>query len=405
MRSAFFFLLETTLLKNKRIAFFQFIPIFCSILLQDISLSNLLIKDISDNRIVNYLTLEFLEGINCFFDEDTVIRICKYKRFNSFKEASVFSPFLSIFNFYFSKQFSYQCIKDCYTNKKIVPLLIALRIFEIQLASQGEPNLKNKFHNDFENFQKFLIINELINNKFLDVLLKKYNYNKQNSSIKLQVIGLFVCGTFATILSSQYAFNLNTNVSNLGLFSLTRVQQKAKVKAQDQLLQIAKSSQVISSQRNQRSWVNKISKGRLSVRRDKVSAVYNSLFKDQPLLNNHTFTLKGLNYEYQTFELDGKNYWSPYGLTGSYRQMQNVLPPLIAYVNQVYPNYSLFGEKADLDHIQKTTMREAFNISEEEGQVVVVPKKLNPIRTNSRYLVNAFTNFDYRVPVNTPKSQ
>ena len=209
----FFFLLETTLLKNKRIAFFQFIPIFCSILLQDISLSNLLIKDISDTSIVNYLTLEFLEGINCFFDKDTVVRICKYKCFNSFKQASVFSPFLSIFNFYFSKQFSYQCIKDCYRNKNIVPLLIALWIFEIQLAVEGDWNLKNKFHNDFENFQKFLIINELINNKFLNVLLKKYNYNKQNSQIKLQVIGLFVCGTFATILSSQYAFNLNTNAS------------------------------------------------------------------------------------------------------------------------------------------------------------------------------------------------
>lgn len=110
-------------------------------------------------------------------------------------------------------------------------------------------------------------------------------------------------------------------------------------------------------------------------------------------------------YVYQAFELNGQQYWSPYGITGSYGNIKKVVNQLKKHVQKNHPNCILFAEKLDLDHIQKTPAREALNILEEEKQVVVVPQDFNAIRTNNRDLVDDFTNFDYRISEDTTKDE
>lgn len=278
VRSALFYLLENVLIKNKKLNLIQFICTNSFIFSLNTSLSKMVIEDIVKSGFTLNFPLEFIEGINSCFDEDKIIRICKYRSFANFEEASVFSPYLAIFHFYFSKQFSFECIKDCEKNNNIVPLVVALRVYEIKLASEHNLNLKNKLCANFEKFKKFLITNKLIEKEFLSSLLQKNKYTSTDFPIKFHVIGLFFCATFATILSSQYFFDFNIKKSQpiSGLFSLTTVQKKARVNARQRLLQIPKLRLAIESTLERRTFFSNSIKpnGKVDAQIEAAASIY-----------------------------------------------------------------------------------------------------------------------------------
>lgn len=166
VRSAFFYLLTDVFIENKRYRLVQFTKIVFLLLMPNTSVSSILICDIKNINIIQSFTLEFLESLEFHFDKETILRISKYRPLFNFDEASKFSPFLTIFSFYFSKEFALTCIQDCYKNNNIVPLVIALRVYQFKLAVQHEPSLKKDFHENFKNFKNFLVNKKLIKKNF-----------------------------------------------------------------------------------------------------------------------------------------------------------------------------------------------------------------------------------------------
>lgn len=402
VRSSFFYLLTDVFIENKRYRLIKFMRICCLFLKTPTSVDTILIDDLKKNNIVQNFTLELLESLHSYFDEETILRISKHRSFRNLEEAYVFSPFLTLFDFYFSKKFVFTCIRDCYENNNIVPLVVALRVYEVKLAVQYEPSLENYFYEKFKIFKKFLVSNRLIKKRFLIILLKKNNYIEIDSEIKFQAIGLLLCGTFAAF-SLQHSFNLDKTISNPPSFS--GLQQRATVQAQTRLLNTPGFTQTANSKPGFISkTISKITRGRFSLS-PPAATVSDILFEDQPIFGNHEFHYKRTKYIFQTFKIKGIQYWSPYGINGRFETLEKLLKKLNTHIKRNFPNHILFGGQAVPDHIQTVQAREGLNITREEAIAVIVPADLNPIRTNNQDLTDKFTNFDYRIPSTALKSQ
>ncbi len=404
VRSAFFYLLLDVIAQNKRFYLVKFTIQCCSFLLQSNSTSDILVQDLKNNNIIQIFTLEFLEGFNYYLDDKTIISICKNRPFSSFHEASMFSPFLTIFNFYFSKEFVFAAIEDCHKNKNIVPLVLALRIYEIKLATQREPSLKDEYFKNFKNFKNFLVSNKLITKKFLTILLKKNNYNDFDPNVQFQTIGLFFCGTFATIIFRSPFVFVQDNLASPPM-SLTAIQQRATAEIQSKLVNNPKYIKKVA-QVKKPSFLNRITRGKFGSGSLYMEAINpNSLPEENPVLIDHQFNYNGTSYTYHTFELNDQNYWSPYKISGRFKEMNLLLPVLIKEIQKKFPDHILFGDKAVPDHVQTIQARESFNITRDEAMSGIVPADLNLLITNNKDLTDEFTNNDYRVFLNSPYSQ
>lgn len=192
------------------------------------------------------------------------------------------------------------------------------------------------------------------------------------------------CGTFAAF-SLQHSFNLDKSISSPTSFS--GLQQRAIVQAQSRLLNAPGFSQAVQSKPNILSKLsNKITRGRLGLSTSKAATMSDSLFENKPIFTNNNFSYKGINYIFQTFEFNGIQYWSPYGINGHFKKMEGLLNQLSKHIEKNFSNHILFGDKAVPDHVQTIQAREGLNITPEEAIAVIVPADFNPIRTNNKDL-------------------
>lgn len=104
----------------------------------------------------------------------------KGNKFEILEKKYKISRCLEAFPFYFSKEFSLECIQDCNRFNSFAPLLLAFKIYEIKLVIQHKPLWKKKCDEDFVFFQKFLINNNYLSKQNLHLLMEKnndfYNY-------------------------------------------------------------------------------------------------------------------------------------------------------------------------------------------------------------------------------------
>lgn len=413
VRSAFFYILKDIFHKNKKINLVKFSSSISPFFIQNTLLSRTLINDLWLIEIVQEFPLFFVEKLNLSFNNDRILRICNSQSISTIDQAMTFSSLLIFFHFHFSKQFVFECVQDCIKSSNIVPLLLALRIYEIKLAIKEQPVFKNEYVQSFQDFQKFLISNKLIKKKFLTLLLKKNNYFKEKHQDVFKTMGIVCCGLFASssFLNSQPFLlkNLSSNSSS----SLTARYEQAAIETRStyesapgvrKLLQgrlttapNLQKSKLFGSFKQLKTLFPSAQRS-IERKAEKINANW---FSEKPVFTNRSFTHKRKLYTYQTFEDEnGRTYWSPYGISGSYRELRSLLEAMTQDLNK---KYTLFGRLAVADHIQKLQPRIAFNLSEEEAQAVIVPYNLNPVKTNNRELIKEeYRVSDYRFDPDTP---
>jgi hypothetical protein len=153
-----------------------FIRSFILLLNVNTTWASLLYKHMVKLNMFSVFPLECLEGFFSYY-EDVPISISwvfenpndlflEEKRWRKFR-------FIDAFSFYFSPKFRLTCFKDCVETKSYIPMLLALKIYQIKL---GTPDLTlNQLREGrfLFNFKKTLITQDVMSEEIFDKLIEK----------------------------------------------------------------------------------------------------------------------------------------------------------------------------------------------------------------------------------------
>lgn len=182
VQSSFFMCLNTSFKNKNRSDFIFLIEKFCDSLLCNVNTvtNEILFQDLLNLDIFYHFPLECIQGFTETLKDPILLSSLKVNNFERIEKEYRISRCLEAFPFYFSKEFSLECIQDCTILNSVAPLLLAFKVYEIKLIIQYKPLWKKNCHQDFVFFQQFIINNKYLSKQNLDLLLKKnnnfYNY-------------------------------------------------------------------------------------------------------------------------------------------------------------------------------------------------------------------------------------
>jgi hypothetical protein len=188
VRSSFFYWLSY-IFKNKtelnladKLELGRFLSCFAELLYENSFTIETLFQDLKN---LNFFYLYPLECVTKFIkilEKNLFFLIQKFEfcTFSEFENNYKISRFLKAFPFYFSTPFCFECMKDCEKFNSAIPILLALKVYQLKLIASNNKSSKQECKEEFFTFKNMFFDYDYFSEKNLDFLIQKnpeyYNY-------------------------------------------------------------------------------------------------------------------------------------------------------------------------------------------------------------------------------------
>ena len=187
VRSSFFYWLsyifenKTELNLADKLELDRFLICFTELLYENSFAIETLFQDLKNLHFFDLYPLEcvrsFIEILekNLFF-----LKKFKFSTFSQIENKFKMSRFLKAFSSYFSTSFCFECMKDCENFNSAIPILLALKVYQLKLIASNNRSSKQECKEEFFTFKNMFFYYDYFSEKNLDFLIQKnpkfYNY-------------------------------------------------------------------------------------------------------------------------------------------------------------------------------------------------------------------------------------